>query len=155
MFCIMGMCGLWPIPCGHWSPEDGNHMPKHVGLENLELINKTSTASLSICRSFCKRLSHQIQTSLNHPKESTQHSAYGESVKSRTTCNVINVVFVLTVNIDTERDGSLDVSNLSLTGYLRQSYWSWYSLSKSTNSQLLMEHAISLPCAQKHYASQH
>jgi hypothetical protein len=36
-------------------PEDGNHMPKHVGVENLERINKTSTTSLSICWSYCKR----------------------------------------------------------------------------------------------------
>jgi hypothetical protein len=30
------------------------YMPKHVGVENLERINKTSTSSLSICWSFCK-----------------------------------------------------------------------------------------------------
>jgi hypothetical protein len=30
-------------------------MPKHVGLENFERINKTSTTSLSICWYFCKR----------------------------------------------------------------------------------------------------
>jgi hypothetical protein len=30
-------------------------MPKHVGVENLERINKTSTTSLNIYWSFCKR----------------------------------------------------------------------------------------------------
>jgi hypothetical protein len=34
-------------------------MPKHIGVEtNLERINKTSTASLSICGSFCKQTLH-------------------------------------------------------------------------------------------------
>jgi hypothetical protein len=53
---------VWPVVV------DGNHITKHVEVENLERINKTSTASLSICWSFCKRYYKMLGSTIKKVK---------------------------------------------------------------------------------------
>jgi hypothetical protein len=56
-------------------------MPKHVGVENLERINKTSTTSLSICWSFCKRFRcHVTEKGIVHYTCQSQHSVMFHSM---------------------------------------------------------------------------
>jgi hypothetical protein len=45
----------WNVSESDSDTQDVNHLPKHVGVENLERINKKSTSSLNICWSYCKR----------------------------------------------------------------------------------------------------
>ena len=105
----------------------------------------------------CRETSvNKIPTPGNHPREIIQHSEHSGSLKSGTTWNVLKVMFVVTVNVDVEGNSLTFVSNLSLTGCLRQSFRrNWHLLSKPAISQLLMEHGISLPCARHHYTSRH
>jgi hypothetical protein len=45
-------------------PEDGNHMSKYLGVENLERINKKSSSSFSICWSFYKRYYKMLRSTI-------------------------------------------------------------------------------------------